>query len=276
MRKEELAAALLRQLDARDAADSRIAAELMRAADLLNKAPDASGLPAAPLERELFISLHSLRMSLLRQIRFNEELLWYETKAESCLRSRKVYALSPVIREFCSEIELLASGYVEMTVDDVPETLCSAIPPQRLSFVMLCLLTESLAQSPAYNSFRFTAAEEEGRIRISLCFCEGTNPEKKNLPEPAWAPAVNAELPAAPQQIIRRFTEMFDVRILRQETDRQHLYSLSFPSVLPVDTVGTFGSDRAHLPECPVSVYHAMLEAVIPAEELLLFDTRRL
>ena len=276
MRKVDLAEALQRQLNARDAADSLVAAELMRAADLLNQTPDASGLPEDPVARELYVSLHSYRMYLLRQIRCSQELLWYQTESEGFLRSRNTFALAPALREFCAETELLTSGYAEMTTDDIPETLCAAIPPQRLSFVLLCLLTESLAQSPAYNALRFTVKEENGQIRITMCFSEGTASDKKTLPEPAWDPAQDAGLPASPVQIIRCFTETFNVRMLRQETDELHLCSLTLPAAERVTGSGRVESDRKPLPECPVSIYHAMLEAVIPPEDILLFDTRRL
>ena len=66
------------------------------------------------------------------------------------------------------------------------------------------------------------------------------------------------------------------VRMLRQETDELHLYSLTIPAAEKVAGSGRVESDRRPLPECPVSICHAMLEAVIPAEDILLFDTRRL
>lgn len=276
MQKDDLTEALLRQLKARDAADSRIAAELMRTADLLNAEPDSSGLPVPPLDREIYISLHCYRLFLLRQIRCSQEQLWYQTEAEACLRNRKVYALSPAIREFCGQTELLTSGYAEMTVDDVPETLFSLIPPQRLIFVLLCLLTEAFSQSPAYNALRLTVSHEKDQIRIVMRFREGTDADKKTLPEPVWELGTDAGLPASPQAIIRLFEEAFQVRILRQENDEQHLYSLVFSAASPVDGLGTVESDKLSLPASPLSVYHAMLGAVIPAEELLRFDSRRL
>ncbi len=233
---------------------------ILYAADRLNRAPDEDGLPADPAVREPFLSIQDQCYALLRQSLCDHELLWYESAAAPF----PVIGLTPPLRRFFGQTELLTERYLQAGSCDLESRLFAETDENRLIFALTALLTETLRDLQGQNVLDLSARREDGKIRIELVFRH--DPAQQREPLPLSGRLSRSASPASDAMLLERFCSTFGARIMRRAAEGSMFCTLELPAA---DSPGAVVRSAPILQEeSRFSLFHVMLSALIPAEVL--------
>lgn len=270
IRRSAFSEEALAELGVRNAVDRFAAAEVQRAADMVNTMPDESGVPVDPVQRAVYMTLITTRLALMRQVLCTEELMWYESAAAQTDPVRTVCDISSALRRFDGQIEILAGGIVQSEHGTIDGVMYTDVPAERLIFAMLSLLTEMFRSEPDYRVFRLDVTRGQKEIRIVMTFqCAETDSTRSFLPEDPLPLPQDIAQAASPEKLVGRFCETFGVKLVRCESDGEKQIVLTLPAASPFAEHSELRSDRAKYAGSNYTAYHAMLARVVPLETLI-------
>lgn len=257
-------------LQERNMADQFASSEMQRIALLLNTQPDEAGLTDNPLRCAILMSLALIQLTLMRQVLQSEELMWYETHKDNAVYMDEPADISSALRRFDGQVEILTNGILKTECGRISSTVCTKMPAERLIFVMLNLLADMMRDEPEFRVFRMEAEQDMQEIRVVMSFRRPEEGECEPLPvSQMLVQPPECESPASAANLVKRFCEVFHVRMMRRNTETTRQIVLSFAET-PLHTAPlALCSDHTPYHGGGFTAYHAILARAVPVEVLI-------
>lgn len=220
-------------LQKRREADVETLNDMQQSAFILCKETDGCGVPVDPAARQSYLMLTEAVYTLQFRI-----YCWDELLAEP-ERNAGIYDSSVVLRRFVSRAEQILQDHLCVICDAVPFLLYTHLPPNRLSFHLLCLTELLLRDLPQANQLMLHAASDGTMLRVELS--AGYDPAHSLVPL-RFRGAEHE--PAILRQLTDRFCEQYGIRLIRKHTAQQQIGVLEIPTVQTLTPALAVSSDR--------------------------------